>query len=631
MLARTASGVRYLNRLRATPAAVSVTTTMTMTLRMNSTAGSGQSPSTYQFQKDLPHLPVPTLEETATKYLRSVKAVASPEQYTNTEKAVKEFLAPNGAGSKLQEKLLARAKSTDNWISEWWNESAYMAYRDPVVPYVSYFYSYKDDRLRKNPASRAACIVTGALSFKQQLDSQTLVPEVMKKQPLCMDLYKYMFNVCRIPKPNCDDTAMYDSKAPENQYFIAMRKNRFFKIPYVDRDGKQLTTSEIELELLKIYDSVKEPGVAIGALTSENRDVWAKARDNLIAADARNKGALEVIEKAAFVVCLDEGNPVTREERAHQYWHGDGQNRFYDKPLQFIICDSGAAGFMGEHSMMDGTQTHRINDYINDVIFNNKIEFTSGVSNNQRIPREVTFTVNDQVQKDVDQAVADFHKVIGEHELSVFAYNGYGKGLIKKFKCSPDAYMQMILQLAYFKYQGVNRPTYESAATRRFLLGRTETCRSVSLESVDFCNKMESASASVEDKVTAARKAMDAHVKYIADASAAKGCDRHLFGLKKLVGSNEDVPAIFKDPMYSYSSSWYLSTSQLSSEFFNGYGWSQVIDGGFGLAYMINENSLQVNIVSKKLGSEKMRHYLEEAADDMRALFSTELENKPKL
>lgn len=596
---------------------------------MNSTGGN--NPSTFQFQKELPHLPVPALEETATKYLRSVKAVASPEEYTTTEKAVKEFVSPNGVGQKLQDRLLQRAKSTDNWISEWWNEAAYMAYRDPVVPYVSYFYSYKDDKLRKNPASRAACIVTAALSFKQQLDTQTLVPEFMKKQPVCMDLYKYMFNVCRVPKANCDDTAMYDPKAPENQYFIAMRKNRFFKIPYLHKDGKQLSTSEIELELLKIYDSVKEAGVPIGALTSENRDVWTQARENLIAADSRNKTALQTIESAAFVVCLDEGAPVTREERAHQYWHGDGMNRFYDKPLQFIVCDSGAAGFMGEHSMMDGTQTHRINDYINDVIVNNKIEFTSSVSNNQRIPREITFTVNDQVKKDIEQARNDFKTVIGQHELSVFAYNGYGKGMIKKFKCSPDAFMQMIIQLAYYKFQGVNRPTYESAATRRFLLGRTETCRSVSLESTDFCRKMESHKTTVEEKVEAARKAMDAHVKYISDASAAKGCDRHLFGLKKLVGANEEVPTIFKDPMYSYSSSWYLSTSQLSSEFFNGYGWSQVIDQGFGLAYMINENSIQVNIVSKKLGSEKMRHYLEEAADDMRALFATELESKPKL
>jgi carnitine O-acetyltransferase len=73
------------------------------------------------------------------------------------------------------------------------------------------------------------------------------------------------------------------------------------------------------------------------------------------------------------------------------------------------------------------------------------------------------------------------------------------------------------------------------------------------------------------------------HVKYISDAADGKGVDRHLFGLKKLLGDGEEVPAIFTDPAFAYSSKWYLSSSQLSSEYFNGYGWSQVIDEGWGL------------------------------------------------
>jgi carnitine O-acetyltransferase len=142
---------------------------------------------------------------------------------------------------------------------------------------------------------------------------------------------------------------------------------------------------------------------------------------------------------------------------------------------------------------------------------------------------------------------------------------------------------------------------------------------------------MENPNATNAEKVAAGRKALDAHVKYISDASNGKGVDRHLFGLKKLLNPGEPVPALFQDPMYSYSCSWYLSTSQLSSEFFNGYGWSQVIDDGFGLAYMINSNSIQVNIVSKKLGSERMKHYLTEAALDMAAVFQEDVAAKAKL
>ncbi len=180
--------------------------------------------------------------------------------------------------------------------------------------------------------------------------------------------------------------------------------------------------------------------------------------------------------------------------------------------------------------------------------------------------------------------------MIAQHELRVQAYQGYGKGLIKKFKCSPDAYVQMIIQLAYHKMYGKNRPTYESATTRKFQQGRTETCRTVSDESVAFCDSMANPEVGRADCEKLFRAAVNAHIRYIADASDGRGVDRHLFGLKKLIREGEETPELFTDPAYTYSSTWYISSSQLSSEFFNGYGWSQVVDQGWGIAYMINEN-----------------------------------------
>jgi carnitine O-acetyltransferase len=211
----------------------------------------------------------------------------------------------------------------------------------------------------------------------------------------------------------------------------------------------------------------------------------------LIEASPDNAKSLEAIESASFVVCLDDAAPVTLEERAHQYWHGDGQNRFYDKPLQFIVNDNGSAGFMGEHSMMDGTPTLRINDYVCDAISKKKVAFETDVRSNLPEPVPIRFTISPEVQTKIDEAQKHFRDLIDLHDLRVLQFLGYGKGLIKKFKCSPDAYVQMIIQLAYFKMYGKNRPTYESATTRKYQQGRTETCRSVSEASVAWCKAME--------------------------------------------------------------------------------------------------------------------------------------------
>ncbi|KAM7204529.1 carnitine O-acetyltransferase [Rhypophila sp. PSN 637] len=580
-----------------------------------------------RFQESLPRLPVPSLEETAARYLKSLKPILSQSELEASTKAVQEFIAPNGPGRKLQEKLVARREDpkVKNWMYEWWNEAAYLAYRDPVVPYVSYFYSHRDDRRRRDPAKRAAAITTGVLEFKKMVDQGTLEPEYMKKLPICMDSYKYMFNCSRVAAKPADYPVKFDPN--EHKHILVIRKNQFFKVAH-EVGGKQLNTAELEQAFRRVYElASSQRAPAVGALTSENRDIWTDARATLLAADAGNAKALELIESASFVVCLDDAAPVTLEERAHAYWHGDGQNRWYDKPLQFIVNDNGTSGFMGEHSMMDGTPTHRLNDYVNDVIFNNKLDFSDPtVRSNLPEPQAIKFVVNKEVQSEIDRAVKDFTSVIGQHELAVQAYQGYGKGLIKKFRCSPDAYVQMIIQLAYYKMYGKNRPTYESAATRRFQLGRTETCRTVSEASVAWCKAMNDAHTDDKTRVELFRKAIDSHLEYISAASDGKGVDRHLFGLKRLLEAGQEAPALYKDPAYSYSSSWYLSTSQLSSEFFNGYGWSQVIDDGFGIAYMINENSINFNIVSKGLGSNKMSHYLNEAAGEMRDLLIPTIE-----
>lgn len=67
-----------------------------------------------------------------------------------------------------------------------------------------------------------------------------------------------------------------------------------------------------------------------------------------MAANPANAKLLEKVESSDFVICLDDSTPITRDEGSRACWHGDGRNRFFDKPLQFIVFENGKAGFMGE-------------------------------------------------------------------------------------------------------------------------------------------------------------------------------------------------------------------------------------------------------------------------------------------
>jgi carnitine O-acetyltransferase len=130
-------------------------------------------------------------------------------------------------------------------------------------------------------------------------------------------------------------------------------------------------------------------------------------------------------------------------------------------------------------------------------------------------------------------------------------FSGYGKNLIKTHKTSPDAWCQLVKQLAFYRL--FNRPgvTYESCQTRKYLLGRTEVIRSASAEALAFCKAMVDSSKSDTAREGLFRKAVTRHIQYSAWAADAQGVDRHLFGLKKLVRDGEEVPGLFTDEGYA--------------------------------------------------------------------------------
>jgi carnitine O-acetyltransferase len=256
-------------------------------------------------------------------------------------------------------------------------------------------------------------------------------------------------------------------------------------------------------------------------------------------------------------------------------------------------------------------------------------------------PQELVFVVNRDIENAVLAAEKNFEQLIAKHEMTVLAYQAFGKNLIKKFKCSPDGFVQMAIQLAYYKMFGASRPTYESGQTRKFQRGRTETCRSVSDESVAFVKAFENPHSTNQEKIAAFRAALKSQGQYMAAAVNGHGVDRHLFGLKNSLKAGEEKPVLFQDPAFAYSSHWYLSTSQLSSEHFDGYGWGQVVNDGFGCAYMIKANALQFNVASVKDlevhgtkfvgGTYQFKQCLEDACNELRDLLMTEVPAQAKL
>lgn len=134
---------------------------------------------------------------------------------------------------------------------------------------------------------------------------------------------------------------------------------------------------------------------------------------------------------------------------------------------------------------------------------------------------------------------------------------------------------------------------------------------------------MDCQDASDEERLEALQNAALAHVRVVKDALAAMGCDRHLFGLRKLMSDEESASsdaALFDDAVFTESGTWKMSTSHLVSDYFDGWGYGEVTPDGYGCSYTVKDHRIQFNVVSKGLQSDRLGDLLEQSLLDMQAL-----------
>ncbi|KAI3635423.1 hypothetical protein MIR68_006061 [Amoeboaphelidium protococcarum] len=583
--------------------------------------------STFQYDSTLPQLPVPPLDQTIAKYLKTVKPFLSVKEFDRVQQVAQDFLQSNIASilqGRLEERSKQAAQITDwqiqysyftpdgrdtevlpsrsgddndrpirpSWLIDWWNMYSYLKYRESVVLNVSFFFVF--DYNAFDPITRASLICYHAVKFKQMIIDQSLPPEMVKTYPLSMVQYHYLYNACRIPNEGQDYVEVFDPK--QHRYFAVAYHGQYFIVDEVNADGSVYQPEQFAQVLTSIISNGNSSqSSSVGALSSGHRDEWAKNYTILI---SKKRSEIRKLQSCSFLICLDlDSWPVDRVELSHLCWHNYGINRWFDKSLQFIVFGNGRAGFLGEHSMFDATTPARLCDYICQqslTYIQQPLQTSDGV----KLPSVSPLNIQcpPELSKAVEDSVQCLKQHVLEHDVQVLNYQRYGKGFVKKLLMSPDSFLQMAIQYAYFLMYSSNCATYESAGMKKFQWGRTETCRSVTTESVEFCQAFSDNNVSYSKKAMLFRDAVQTHSKYMVDCLLGHGIDRHFLGLRLSLKENEAMPAFFLDPVYNLSCHWTLSTSQIPSDYFEGYGWGEVVPDGYGVAYMVREDRFMFNI-----------------------------------
>lgn len=590
-------------------------------------------------REGLPRLPVPALEDTLHKYLKTVKPLVTDDEFRLTEELVSKFKSPEGVGPKLQQKLQERANTKENWLYDWWMNTAYLDYRWPVVVWSSpgLVFPLQEFKTLDDQLNFAAKMIVGALDYKRLVDEKRVPPEYMGKDRLDMSQYFNILGTCRIPGVTRDSIRFFGQESDPPKHIVVAHNNHYFKINVYGNSGIPLSARQIVHQLRNVVERSTHPTSPVGLLSTQNRNVWGKAYKK-IRKDKMNKASVEEIQRCIFLLALDGPiyNPTGNimNDAALNCVHGNGPNgyagnRWYDKTLQFIVGKKGAVGLTYEHTPAEGPPIANLMDHIMDFITTgkdgleaeSKREAQAPVVDLSR-PQRLMFNISSEIKQEIEDAKVSLQSLVDDLEMTCFNFTGFGKNFIKSQKLSPDSFLQMAIQLAFYRIHKEPGAHYESASTRKFIYGRTETIRSCSIESLSFAETMLNPEASVSEKVVALRKAVEGHKNYVVNAVNGRGVDRHLLGLKlTAIEAGFDVPTLFMDVGYIRSSHMRLSTSQVPArcEAFMCFG--PLVPDGYGCCYNPRPDNIMFGTSafnsSPETDSATFRVALEESLMDM--------------
>lgn len=566
-------------------------------------------------QSSLPRLPVPSLESSIQRYLVAVKPHLNNEEFENTKKLALDFIKKDGPGEKLQRLLVEKSKSTDNWLAQWWLDKIYLEPRYSVMINVSpgKVYPKESYRTLDEQLLFATKYICGFLEFQTFLGEQKLPTDKLGDAFLCMDQYYKLFGTCRVPKRKIDDLKVmqaFNIDYTKCNHIVVMYHNKAFKLEIIDpKTGLNRTPGQIYKNLRAIVASSTQPDeYGLGLFTAENRDVWADVYSKL-SQNAQNQKNMALIQNSFFVLCLDEPtrsvNKPNMDERSlagEHVLHGNGvftANRWFDKTVQVVIGGNGQWGVNFEHTVSDALPHAYMNDFIYKFIrkHNSELIESSNESSGDNLMRELKFDVSSELKNQWIKSRDTIKKEIDNMELYILHFDSFGKDFAKSQKLSPDAFVQISLQLAFYRMHSKLGNAYESGSLRKYHLGRTEIIRAATSDTLDFLHKMCSDSTSTDEKAAALRHAINAHRNYTTNVLNFNAFDRHLLGLKLIAVENGfDLPGIFNDTATKRLSHYYISSSQVSSQFEAVTCFGPAVEDGYGVCYNIMEKKIIVSL-----------------------------------
>ncbi|MCZ2256904.1 choline/carnitine O-acyltransferase [Sporosarcina sp. G11-34] len=580
---------------------------------------------TFAYENELPELPVPPLMSTKAKLLEWVEPLLSDTQFQETTEVVNRFFEEDGEAEMLQEKLHEwDDKLEGSWLKPLWDD-LYLKYRNPL-PTGMHFNILLDNKKHENQYTHSELV--GKVSYLvtelyHTIIDGKVVPVTLNGIPLDMSQYKKFFRSVRIPRLERDDfrVAEFDKS---NNHVILLYKNNVYKVNVTNSEGEIYQSKEIAAAIETIFQTEINEGANVGIFTTATRDEAAKVYEQLIVSKV-NADILQTIADSLIVISMDEESD--NSEDAIENLMLSGTNKYYDKTIQVVITKKGELGYSIEHSAVDGTTIFAVISHVNDGLANEESEIV--------YTTEKTFGEKQEweISKEIQESLTNFQKYNEQTKYALHVksrtFEGFGSNEIKNMNISPDAFFHMALQVAQYRTFGTLRSVYEPVSVRVFHEGRTECARATSMEKLNLVHALENGEADNETLYSLMQKAGAAHSNRIIECRKGYGVERHMYGLEQMYylhgaqSGMKELPEIFRDKGYLTMRHDFISTSGMAYDNVKYRIFGPVVEGGFGLAYILLDQSISINLscnISEQENAGKLSNHLVDALVELREI-----------
>lgn len=590
----------------------------------------------------LPRLPIPHVSATADRYRAGLPALRTGEPAVQHLARMDNFLEVSAG--VLQKTILEREKAA---IES--GEFPY-AYTEPVMyanllnsraplevnlnssfilkPLVPVAPAPSALEGRKNTqAGVAAALVYGIAKWIWSVQKEGL----LVKDPQ-MDVSPLLSEFGRSLIPSKDKDTLHTTPLEKLRHVVVLHDGHPYVVKVFDEKQQVLNRALIQraMELILSITPDGDNTSPVTVLTAANRAMWGQTYQELIQSP-ENAEALQCFHESLLVVCLDsKGWGDTPKLAEASGLHGsleELENRWYDKH-QMIVSADGQVAFNFEPTASQPVHWAR---WVGDVLELVQSEMDPIVMNTStvdgaaaaQIMNRLCITYGKSFAGHIRSARQEALSLVSDTELNSLTLP-FGTSQLAKLKISPNAFVQLTLQLARHALHDRLCATSRTCPTTGYFHGSSDVVRCATTEALALAEAVVSYRKHVAGSMTAATGASPvaedatqstntaeelASRIYVAaasydnlqkEATRGEGIDRHLMVLRDIAVVNGDKAALafFEDDIYHQTCKYLLHTCECSHPWMRHYACGPLHSNGYGVGYVIDANEIRISIAA---------------------------------